>query len=111
LKRFPIRDGKEATFWHFISEGKVEASRTLDELRCQRIAWPRPMIDQETQQRLPLWWEERKGERRIIIGLPDFSYVVVLSERHTPQGLLYLPWTAYQVLESHRRERNKKVWA
>ena len=28
-----------------ISEGKVETERTPDISRCERIAWPRPMMD------------------------------------------------------------------
>lgn len=30
LKRQPMCQGKEATFWHFIQEGKVEADRIPD---------------------------------------------------------------------------------
>ncbi len=111
LKRHPLTNGREATFWHFISEGKIEEFRNFDELRCERIGWPRPIIDQATEQRLPVWWEERRGERRIVIALPDFSYMVVLAERNTPNGIMYLPWTAYHVLEGHRRKRNMRIWA
>ena len=35
LKRDPMRDGKEATFWHLVTEGSVEENRTPDEPRCQ----------------------------------------------------------------------------
>lgn len=45
LKRQPISHGKEATFWHFIQEGQVEADRLPDFRRCERIRWPRPVIE------------------------------------------------------------------
>jgi len=45
LKRKPLYDGKEATFWHFIQEGPEEAERMPDLRRCERIRWPRKVID------------------------------------------------------------------
>ncbi|MNH30689.1 hypothetical protein D3C79_909980 [compost metagenome] len=41
LKRHPVIQGKEATFWHMISEGNDEAERLPDLRRCERIRWPR----------------------------------------------------------------------
>jgi len=37
LKRHPLSQGKEATFWHMIQEGVVEENRTPDFRRCERI--------------------------------------------------------------------------
>ena len=34
LKWIPVHDGKSATFWHMISEGKVETNRTPDMRRA-----------------------------------------------------------------------------
>lgn len=31
LKRHPLRNGKEATFWHFTTSGEVEKNRAPDE--------------------------------------------------------------------------------
>jgi hypothetical protein len=45
LKRHPIIDNKEATFWHLISSGKVEADRIPDIRRCERICWSRAVIE------------------------------------------------------------------
>jgi hypothetical protein len=45
LKRHPLVQGKEATFWHLISEGRVEADRLPDLRRCERIRWPRANRD------------------------------------------------------------------
>lgn len=101
LKRHPMLQGREATFWHLISEGRVEASRLPDLRRCERIRWPKPMIEQEKRRRLPTWVTKRHGERRIVIALHDFSYVVVLADR----GNYILLWTAYCVEREHHRRK------
>lgn len=45
LKKHPMIKGKEATFWHIISEGRLEDNRLPDLRRCERIGWPRPIIE------------------------------------------------------------------
>jgi hypothetical protein len=45
LKRHPLLQGKEATFWHITSQGQVEDERPPDLRRCERIVWIRPMIN------------------------------------------------------------------
>ena len=44
LKRHPELEGKSATFWHFVTEGKVEADRTPVRERIERIGWPKAII-------------------------------------------------------------------
>ena len=34
LKRHPVHQGKEATFWHMTSQGPIEADRLPDMRRC-----------------------------------------------------------------------------
>jgi hypothetical protein len=63
LKRHPVSQGKEATFWHLISEGANEADRTPDMRRCERIGWPRPGIDNCDAQNVKVWEAQRRGER------------------------------------------------
>lgn len=111
-KRHPMIDGKEATFWHLISEGSVESHRLPDLRRCERIRWPRAMIARSPDQ-LRVWQSERRGDPRIVIAVPDFSYVVILADR----GEYVLLWTAYSVEQEHRRaklrkecERARKSW-
>jgi len=101
LKRHPMHDGKEATFWHLISEGEVEADRVPDLRRCERMGWPCAMIQAVGTDKVVFWRNKRKGERRIVISLPDFSYIVVLAERN---GYVVL-WTAYCVEQEHRRKK------
>lgn len=106
LKRHPLEQGKEATFWHLISEGSSEADRLPDLRRCERIRWPRPIIEALHSGQV-VWWRnqrqshQRRGERRIVIALSDFSYVVILADR----GEYVLLWTAFCVEEPHRRRK------
>ena len=94
LKRYPEYDGKEATFWHMISEGSVEEERTPDFRRCERIRWPRPLIEHEAETEVLVWTESRaSNDDRIHIYLPDERYLVVLADR----GNYILPWTAFYI--------------
>ncbi|MDX8274098.1 hypothetical protein [Acinetobacter pittii] len=113
LKRHPETAQKSATFWHMISEGKVETERTPDISRCERIAWPRPMMDnfKEISHSLHntrvIWWKEKRGtEDRYILALSDFSYVVVIADR----GEFVLPWTAYCVGYNNQKRKYEKKW-
>lgn len=107
LKRHPEYDGKSATFWHFISEGSREEERTPEFRRCERIGWPRPIIDRYPDRKPggddPIrWWKsQRRNEERFILSLPDFSYIVVIADR----GDYVLPWTAFAVEQSHRQQK------
>jgi hypothetical protein len=110
LKRHPIEKDKEATFWHLTSEGKIEAERLHDLRRCERICWPRPMIEHEIARKLPVWNQSRSGEHRIAIAVEDFSYILVLATRKTSNGLMYLPWTAFCVEHEHQRRKYRRQW-
>jgi len=94
LKKHPIEEGKEATFWHMTSEGSVEFERTPDIPRCELISWPRPIIEHESEPEILVWKESdgRKGTR-ILLYLEEWRYLVVLAER----GNYLLPWTAYPI--------------
>jgi hypothetical protein len=102
MKRHPMHEGKEATFWHIISEGSNEAEREIDFRRCERIRWPRAIIDACRRADVNCWLQRRQGgERRIAISLADFSYLVVLADR----GDYVLLWTAFPVERAHRRSK------
>ncbi|MBL4885489.1 MAG: hypothetical protein JKY95_13255 [Planctomycetaceae bacterium] len=106
LKKHPIEKGKEATFWHLISDGKNEDERTPDLRRCERIAWPRPIIEAIDTQDVFVWRNKRGRSERILIALHDFSYVVVLDDRED----FVLLWTAYYVEQKHRRRKMEKEY-
>lgn len=106
LKAYPLYRGKEATFWHFITEGEIEDERLPDLRRCERIRWPWPIIEACGTPRVKYWKNKRGAETRTVIALDDFSYVVVLAERSN----YVLPWTAYCVEQAHRREKLRKEY-
>lgn len=113
LKRHPMHDGKSATFWHMISEGASEADRIPDFRRCERIGWPRPMMDEfdetppDTTRCRLLWWKETRGrDERYLLATPDFGYVVVVADR----GSYVLPWTAFVVEREHQRRKRRKAY-
>ena len=106
LKRHPIVDGKEATFWHMTSEGRIEAERIPDFRRCERIRWPRPVIENEHDPALKVWSEKRGSENRIHLWFESEGYLVVLSQRKT----YTLPWTAFHVARPHQKEKYNKRW-
>jgi len=86
--------GKEATFWHIISEGKDEDERTPDFERCKRIRWSRAIIEKgEPEPVLKIWESSRGRETRVLLRLTftDNDYLVVLV-RHA--GKIFL-LTAY----------------
>jgi hypothetical protein len=106
LKRYPLLDEKEATFWHITSEGKEEDERVPDLRRCERIRWPRPIIEHHNDNSIRCWRNargntRRRNERRIVLWLYDEDYVVVLADR----GRYMLLWTAYCVSWNHTREK------
>lgn len=109
LKRHPELDGKSATFWHFVSEGKVEEDRTPVRSRIERIAWPRAIILEAGRipPRVHVWSNKRGRNTRWMITLDDYSYLVVLDDR----GEYLLPWTAYPVEHDHQREKLRREHA
>lgn len=111
LKRHPEFDNKSATFWHMISTGSSEEDRIPDLRRCERICWPRPIMEEYDQldckistSRIIWWEEERNNEKRILLSLKDFSYVMVIVDR----GKYVLPWTAYPVERKHQQQKLQK---
>lgn len=102
LKRHPVIQGKEATFWHLISEGKVEEDRTPDFRRCERIRWPKPVIEHQSEPGLLVWIEPRgSNDDRIHIYLTAERYLVVLADR----GSYILPWTAYCIQHENGHQK------
>lgn len=101
LKKHPVIQDKEATFWHFVSEGDDEAERLPDIRRCERIRWPRAIIEQADALGAKVWSEPRGSEQRVHIWYEQAAYLVVLADR----GGYVLPWTAYPVERQRQRDK------
>lgn len=110
LKKHPLSEGKEATFWHMIQEGEVEAERTPDFRRMERIRWPRPVIDRADEHgdhsTIKVWRNIRRNESRVLLWLERAEYLVVLADR----GDYILPWTAYPVDQEHRKRKLQREY-
>ena len=88
------------------SEGMNEAERTPDLRRCERIRWPRPVIDQSEDPAVKVWVAMRGNEKRIHIWLERQDYLVVLADRDS----YLLPWTAYCIEYPHKRAKLQKEY-
>lgn len=106
VRKEPRDQGKEAGFWHAISEGPKEMERTPDLRRCERVRWVRVLVESVDEASLPTWESKRGSDRRILIALPDFTYVVVLADRK--RYVLFL--TAFYIEQQHRRDKLKQEW-
>lgn len=79
-RRDPIFDGKEAGFWHCVSEGRDEVNRTPDLRRCERIGWIRALIENPDAPGVDVWRCRKNRDWRTYLWLKE-SYLVVLGER------------------------------
>ena len=114
-KRHVAYDGKDHSFWHCIEEsceGEVqsEENRVPKLSLCERIRWPRPVIENAISDTGVLAWKEtRRGrgtKERVHILLEDEGYVVVLDPRgkdeETGEPKYYFLWTTF-ICDSPRR--------
>lgn len=106
LKRHPMTHGKEATFWHLIQKGEVEHDRTPDFRRCERIRWPRPIIEHNDDLAIKIWRNQRGNEVRVCLWFAQENYLVILADR----GDYILPWTAYLVEQPHRQRKLQREY-
>lgn len=106
LKRHPLTHDKETTFWHMIQEGTVEEDRTPDLRRCERIRWPKPIIEHDGDHAVKVWHNHRGREVRICLWVEHENYLVVLADR----GGYILPWTAYLVEKPHQQSKLRKEY-
>lgn len=106
VKRHPEYKGRGVTFWHLISEGKQEGNRLPDLRRCERIAWPKPIIEHEVEKCIKVWENQRHGETRICLWFQNVQYLVVLAKRRD----YALLWTAYCVTQKHRIKKLEKEY-
>ncbi|QEG35122.1 hypothetical protein Pr1d_24130 [Bythopirellula goksoeyrii] len=98
-------NGRHSGFWHIISNGSgPEDLRNIRPERCQRILWPRAMINHCGSNDVLSWEETHRGKLRALITLPDFSYLTVLDLRSGGAFLV----TAYDLERSHQRVKLEK---
>lgn len=107
LKKYPLVDNREYTFYHITHNGKIEDERIPDFRRMERIAWPSPMINESEHPYLKVWRNIRRGKggtkNRILILHEEEQFLVVLDDRDN----FILPWTAYYL--EHAWQVKKKI--
>jgi len=106
LKKHPQYKNKEATFWHFITEGKNESERYPDFRRCERIRWPKPIIENDQNEDVKVWENTRGAKSNICLCYGDWEYLVVLRKGN---GYV-LPWTAYYPYTEYTKLKWKKEY-
>jgi len=103
-------DGKEKVFWHIISEGSTEEKKVPPPRRCERIRWPRKIIEHGEESAIRVWptKRKRKGRRkpiRICLWLAEEYLVVLIKE---PNNILLL--TAYPTDRAHTKRKLRKEY-
>ncbi|MBD5213944.1 MAG: hypothetical protein HDS75_03875 [Bacteroidales bacterium] len=106
LKKYPISDGKEATFWHMTSKGEDEQNRLPDLRRLERIKWPSFIINNSEHPYLRVWENTRGSKTNVLILHEAENYVVILRKGN---GYL-LPWTAYLIEHEWRKKKFLKEY-
>ncbi|MBD5187338.1 MAG: hypothetical protein HDS94_04695 [Bacteroidales bacterium] len=106
LKKYPISDGKEATFWHMTSEGEDEQNRLPNLRRLERIKWPSYIINNSEHPYLRVWENTRGSKTNVLILHEAENYVVILRKGN---GYL-LPWTAYLIEHEWRKKKFLKEY-
>jgi len=104
VKKYTKLRGKESSFWHLIQEGDIEIERLPNFRRCERIPWPRPIIDNYPNNAIKFWKNERRGRTRILLWLWECDYLVVIEDR----GDYLLLITAYPIENEPRRRKLEK---
>ena len=97
---------KGFTFWHITCGLDANADPKEPDLdRCARIGWVKALIEADAAK--VVTWEQKRGRDRVVaIALPDFSFVVFLSERRQYMHLL----TAYWVPSQGRRDKYRREY-
>jgi hypothetical protein len=106
VKRSPLYQNKASTFWHITSEGEEEEKRIPDMRRCERIRWPRPIIEHCPSELVRCWPNKRGQEKRIVLWFFNEDYVIVLADREK----YVLLWTAYMVSYEHTKNKLAKEY-
>lgn len=108
MKKYPMEDGKEHTFYHITHKGndEDEENRLPDMRRMERIAYPRIMIDNHSHSQLKVWEKRINCSNRIHILHEEERYMVVLDIRND----IFLLWTAYYIEHNHTLEKKLKEY-
>ena len=104
-KKFPLRhNGEDASFWHMTTTGSGEDNRKRSIERCQRIKWPKAIIQHCEDSLVNVWTEEKRilfHFKLSEIDPTEKDYLVILDSR----GKYLVLWTAYPIDWEHSRRK------
>jgi hypothetical protein len=104
LRWMPVHEGKPSAFWHLVQEGKIEQDRTPDLRRCERIEWPRAIIDHSDDAAVKVWkmngvgvvgcnakcfygWKKKTSSSCLASAMATFCYLLpTLPIANTPDA-------------------------
>lgn len=106
MKKLPIFQEREYTFYHMTHKGDVESERIPDLRRCECLPWARPTVENTSAWSLKFWRQTRSSSKNrvcIALEIEDETYFIILEVRKT----YVLLWTAF--LAEHRHQARKKL--
>ncbi|PHJ37538.1 hypothetical protein P378_14750 [Desulforamulus profundi] len=106
IQREPMLNGKEETFWHIVTCEDENKCRYPDLRRCERIRWPKAILDNFSDKHIKIWETVRGRDKRTTIWFEPLDYVVILSNKRN----YYLLITAYCVTNKSKRAKLKKEY-
>lgn len=100
IKDYPV------CFWHLITDYKIEDCERVDIanlslLRCERICWIRPVIENNTHEAVSVWPNKRGKKMNTLFFMEDHDYLVILTN---VKNRFYLV-SAYFINYPHRKEQ------
>lgn len=101
LKKHPIFNEREYTYYHFTHSGNIEHERIPDMRRMECIRYARFFIENCNHKDLKVWRNNHKGHYRILIFHEESNYLLILDDKVE----YILPWTAYLITHPNRIRR------
>lgn len=89
-------NGKERSFWHIVTSGQEDFTRSFDEERCGSMPWARGLIEGNADcQDFKVWvkWHDQTKKDRHYIWCSKVNYMVILEDR----GAFFKLITAFNV--------------
>lgn len=117
-RKHPEIENKDQTFFHITSNKEYsqtddENDRLPDLRRCERIKWPRKIIENYNCnkecpgcKKIKLWKENYRNNERIYILFENFRYIVILEERE--EYVLFI--TAFYIEHEHQLKKQLKKY-
>ena len=95
-----------ACFWHLITEDKIEdysrlGVENISLLRCERLCWIRPIIENHFDKIVSVWENKREKKLNTVFFMEDYDYAVVLTNIKNRFYLI----TAYFINYPYRKEQ------